>query len=436
MEGYREDKDIERLLKLLLPTLEERLESALKLMLSRFKFFVSFEDFSRMLLLTLEEKMRLPEDVKYKLAEELKRIYQQAQAELPVNILKIPHAREGEFVNFTMKDARTLAYAEKLTDFYLGKFFQGDREIRLRALNWMSKYYLEKGNPIGKGQEGAREFLNQFKEYIKPQTEWKARQIIDTSVNYLRNAARIRGFQKAMIKYYRWDATDDRLTCRACRSMDGRVFKTDDAVRVLDMLEASEDPTLIKDLRPIITEPVKGPSAGVLTKFPPLHPNCRCRVVAELEEVTLPVTVERPLEARDTPTQRELEETYRAFSRKEIENRIRAHLASTWERPTKGGINAYKEAKAHLERHFLKHKDEFGFKNKKEYVQASYEVIKNPEAVLVERVKGKEYYIFKRGDKIVVSSEDDLSIQTFFKLKKPFEKWLKERVRDGLIRIL
>ena len=55
---------------------------------------------------------------------------------------------------------------------------------------------------------------------------------------------------------------------------------------------------------------------------------------------------------------------------------------------------------------------------------------------MVERVKGKEYYIFKRGDKIVVSSEDDLSIQTFFKLKKPFEKWLKERVRDGLIRIL
>lgn len=69
-------------------------------------------------------------------------------------------------------------------------------------------------------------------------------------------------------------------------------------------------------------------------------------------------------------------------------------------------------------------------------MQASYGVIKKPDAVYVERVKGKEYYIFKKGDKIVVSSEDDLNILTFFKLTKPLEKWLKERVRDELIRIL
>ncbi|MCS7279994.1 MAG: hypothetical protein NZ530_08145, partial [Thermodesulfobacteriaceae bacterium] len=96
----------------------------------------------------------------------------------------------------------------------------------------------------------------------------------DTSVNYLRNSARLRAFQRALIKYYRWDAVGDRLTCPACRSMDGRVFRTEDAVRVLDTIESSEDPTIVKELRPIITTQVRGPSAQILTKWPPLHPHC------------------------------------------------------------------------------------------------------------------------------------------------------------------
>ncbi len=337
-----------------------------------------------------------------------------------------------------MPDIRALQYAEKLHDFYLGRFFQGDRQLRLRVLGWMSQYYLEQGNPIGKGQKGVKEFLDAFGEYIVPQTEWKARQIIDTSVNFLRNSARLRAIQKAKITHYRWDATNDRLTCAACRSMDGRIFKTESAIRVLDMLEASEDPSLIKELKPIQTTVQKGPSSSLPNKFPPLHPHCRCRVVAEMEELEMPVSVETPEYAPKTEFQRELQEEFGALTQKEIENKIKAHWGSDWFRPATGGkgINAYDRAKRDAKKHFRKHGHEFGFSTAEEYYREAKKVIQNPGEVYVERTNGKDYYIFKKGEAVVISEDETLLIRSFYRLNKPFEQWVKERKRDAFIKIL
>lgn len=220
--------------------------------------------------------------------------------------------------------------------------------------------------------------------------------------------------------------------------MDGRVFEVSEAARVLDMLEGSEDPSLIKDLRPIITEPQRGPSSSIPTRMPPLHPHCRCRVVMEIEERQMPVTVESPAWAPKGILQRELEDEFKALSPQEIANRIKVHQGSDWLRPASGGkgVNAYKEAKKNLDTHFQKHGGEFGFKNIEEYRNATYEIIRSPDNVYVEK-SGKEiFYIFKKGDKIAVSSDDSLRIVTFFKLNKPFEQWVKERQRDGFIKIL
>jgi hypothetical protein len=63
-------------------------------------------------------------------------------------------------------------------------------------------------------------------------------------------------------------------------------------------------------------------------------------------------------------------------------------------------------------------------------------VIKKPDEVYIERVKDKTFYIFRKGDKVVISSDDDLAIKTYFKLNKPFETFLKEMKRDGLIKVL
>ena len=426
---------VERIMAFVLPSLNKGLERALTELFSLSRFFISFQDLSRMLLLKLEERMRLPNEVKDKLLKELEDIYRKTQASaLPLNILQ--RVKTPDFFDFTIADERSINYALKLHDFYLGKFFQGDRALRLRCLNWMNKYYLEKGNPIGRGQQGIKEFLDAFGEYIKPQTEWKARQIIDTSVNYLRNSARLRAFQRARIKYYRWDAVGDRLTCRICRSLDGRIFRTEDAIPVLDMIEHSEDPTIIKDIKPILTAPWKGSTAGLPNKWPPCHPNCRCRIVAYEEEVELPVTVERPSIAKDTPAQRELEEFYKNLKSEEISQRIKAHLGADWFRPRSETPQALEEAKARAKEAFKKYGPELGYKSEKAYYKEAYNVIRRPEEVFVGKKQDGTFFYFRQGNKVVVSNDDLLAIESFLKLKKAFEEWLKENELEAIVKIL
>lgn len=430
----REGNDfIERLMKLVLPSLNRGLEEALSDVFRLARFFISFNDLSRMILLKLEEKVRLPEQVKDRLLKELEDIYRKTQAQLPLNII------QDDFFDFRTQDLRTINYALKLHDFYLGKFFQGDREIRLRALSWMSRYYLEQGNPIGRGQKGIKEFLEQFKEYIKPQTEWKARQIIDTSVNYLRNSARLRAFQRAQVKYYRWDAVGDRLTCPVCRSLDGRVFKTEDSIRILDMIEASEDPTIIKDLKPILNKPWTGPTDSIPNKWPPAHPFCRCRIVAHEETVELPVMVQTPPRVPNTPLQVELEQEYRSFTKEELTNRIKAHLGSEWARPpanpTEKDIRNF--LGKYVERHFQKHGAEVGAQTPDKYKKKAYELIRNPDRVYVERRGKSTSYIFYKGDLKVVCSDDNMSINSFY--REEIEAWIKRVVEtfgSAIIQIL
>jgi len=431
MEGQwdKEGNEIvERLYRLLYPSLGNSLKDALADILRKATYFISFDNLTRYICFALEEKFQVPEKVKYALKLELEKIYKETQAKA---LSEVGTMLKPEL---SIPDFRAISYAEKLHDFYLGKFFRGDREIRLRIVKWFSKYYLEEGNPIGRGQAGIREFLDRFGEYIKPQTEWKTRQIIDTSVNYMRNSARLRALQKARITRYRLDAVGDRLTCPVCRSYDGRVFETEEAIRVLDTIEGSDDPSAMADYKPFVKEPYKGSSKNAPAKMPPFHPNCRCRVVASIQEELLPVTVERPAFQRDTLTQRELEDEYRALTREELNNRIKAHLGSDWLRPVKGGkgVNAYEKAKDNLEKHFKKHGKELGYKDLEGYAKGVYNIIRSPDQVFIERVKGGTYYHFIKDNKVVVSSDDTLQIKAFYPLD---ERW-RQFKRDGLIRAL
>jgi len=439
------NKDLVAFINFLLPQIFKSVDSALEEVLSRARFFVSFRDLTRYIILALEQKVRLSAEVKARIGEELDKVYERVQRKT-LDDIGYPLRFE-----FGIADRQTINYALKLQDFYLGKFFQGDKEIRLRVLNWMNKYYLEQGNPIGKGQQGIKEFLNEFGQYIQPQTEWKARQIIDTSLNHLRNAARIRALEKAGIKTYRWVAVGDRLTCPVCRSMDGRIFEVKDAVRVLNMLEESEDPALITELKPIMKEPWKGSSKTAPTRQPPAHPMCRCSLVADssyLEESPLPVTLERPQGVLDTPLQRELEEEYRALTPEEIRNKIRAHLGSSWSRVPanwnkkvpKSLSDKEKEEwfnkeldkyiKGHLEKHFKKHANELGVTSVKDYEKLSYEIIKKPQAVFVEKSDKGTYYIFFKDGVKVVSSDDALAITSLY--KQEIEDYLKDVLGKGL----
>jgi SPP1 gp7 family putative phage head morphogenesis protein len=420
------NKDLVAFINFLLPQIFKSMDSAFEEVLGRARFFVSFRDLTRYIILALEQKVRLSAEVKARIGEELDKVYEQVQKKT-LDDIGYPLRFE-----FGIADRQTISYALKLQDFYLGKFFQGDKEIRLRVLNWMNNYYLERGNPIGRGQQGIKEFLNEFGQYIQPQTEWKARQVIDTSLNHLRNAAQIRALEKAGIKTYRWVAVGDRLTCPICRSMDGRIFEVKDAVRVLNMLEESEDPTLITELKPIMKEPWKGSSKAAPTKQPPAHPLCRCRLVADssyLEERALPVTLERPQGIPDTPLQRELEEEFSLFTNAEIANRIRAHLGTSWQRMSKGGFD---EESKNMQAHFAKHAQMLGVKNLKEYEKLTYEIIKKPDRVYVQRLSnGETDYLFIKGDRVAVSNDDGLFVKSVYRLYINEEEWIKDAVKKG-----
>jgi len=171
------------------------------------------------------------------------------------------------------------------------------------------------------------------------------------------------------------------------------------------------------------------------TRMPPLHPHCRCRVVMEIEERQMPITVESPAWAPKGISQRELEDEFKALSPQEIANRIKAHQGSDWLRPASGGkgVNAYKKAKTDLNRHFLKHAEDMGYNSITDYKRNVYGIIKKPDEVYVERKKGKTFYHFIKDNNVVISDDDNLSIVSFYRLDK--NRW-RNFNRDGIIRIL
>ena len=438
---------IDELLKKILPDFIKKVESVLAEAFRFAPYFISFNDFTRFIMQALEEKVRLLPEQKEKLYSEFRRIYEKTQKEATAGIpLRI---------DFNMADERTINYALSLTDFYLGKFFQGDQKLRLDVVKWLSKYYLEQGNPVGKGQEGIKHFLNEFGSYLKQRTEGKARQIIDTSVNHLRNSARLRAIAKARITKYRWDAVGDRLTCPYCRSMDGRVFDTGDAIRTLELIES--DPASLPEVKPFLTsfplEKLKNmPSPQMPSKMPPAHPHCRCRIVSYIEEIEepYPVVVEPaipPKSLEETAILQELTTELKALRPEELTARIKAHLGSDWRRNPDGTFDA---KASRLKAEFEKHAKDLGVQSLKEYEQLSYEVIKKPEHVFIQRVlnpqtqKHETNYIFVRNGVYVVSNDESLAIQTAGRLKEDIQNWLsktadellKENIQSSTVRVL
>ena len=428
----RGNEDINRLVSVVLPQMLERLHQVLEEAFRYAKYFVSFQQFQSFIFAKLREKMNLPPEAKAVLSKEFEKIYKDVQKEA------VPHLHD---VEFNSADIWTIQCAEKLADFYLGGFFQGDTHLRLEVIKWMNQYYLTEGHPIGRGQEGIKEFLNRFGQFLTQKTEYKVRQIIDTTYNQLKNSARIRAFEKAEITYYQWSAVGDRLTCPYCNAMDGRIFQTDDAVRTIDLIDA--DPQSLPSVRPFTTSmplPMlrSMSSESMPTKFPPAHPSCRCTVEALTEIERIPITVERairPANLQQEAMQTQLENEYRALKPEEVANRIRAHLGSDWRREANGNYDI--EAKR-LAEQFEKHGKEVGADNVEEYEKLSHEVIKNPDKVYIQRVQGatgfETHYIFIKGDKAVISSDDHLGIKAFHKLKDDIEN--DKNLNKALIRVL
>lgn len=400
---------------------EDTFKEALRFLAS----FVDFNTFADWLIYKIEENTKLTEKHKefiYKEFEKLWRIYR-GKPSLKVESGIIP-------------DERVLTALTEMSDFYLGKFFQGDKEIKRQVLNWMYDYYLKEGNPIGKGQEGVKEFLKKFGDYLEERTEQKARQIIDTTVNFLRNAADLTQQYENGDRYTIWSATNDRLTCAACRSMDGRIVEVHQAYSQLRQIV--ENPQNLPVIRPIITKPFEGKTEDCPVKFPPLHPHCRCRVIPYVRHLMkkrkLFFHPERPPRVPHNDLQLRLEEYVKNLKEEEIYNRYESLLGARWFRLL--------EQRRNLERHFEKHAKNLGVKDIREYEELFVEALRNPNRVYLQRYKfvkpkGKKPvekmdWVIESGNLRVVIDDDSLLVKSVHEIKESHEEFLKRAEKNGI----
>ncbi len=344
-------------------------EETFKEVLRFFTSFVDYPTFARWLIYRLSENLTLKEKHKELIFNALKKLWVKESRGISVKTGVIP-------------DERAITAFTEMTDFYLGKFFQGDQRVRERALKWMLKYYLEEGNPIGRDSKGIDEFLKKFGRYLDKETQTKARQIIDTTANMVRNAAKVKKEFEVGTKFLRWDATNDRLTCKACRSLDGRIIKVEEAYNQL--LDILRNPQNLPSVRPIITKPFEGKTSDLPVKFPPLHPHCRCRVKAHRERRTLPFIVRKPPIKVDSKLQSSLEKFVENLTPQELQNRYNALLGAKWYRTLKQWEN-----RKNYERHFKKHAGKLGIKSLQEYMELPFKILRKPDRIYLQR------YIFK-----------------------------------------
>ena len=226
--------------------------------------------------------------------------------------------------------------------------------------------------------------------------------------------------------------------------MDGRIFDTGEAIRILELIET--DPSVLPQVKPFLTtmslEKLRiTPSSRLPSRIPPSHPHCRCRLVAYIEEIEepYPIVIERAHQAtpESAPLFRQLETKLKALSPREITEKIKAHLGSDWRRQSDG---RWDEKKKHLLKHIEKHANELNL-SPEQYKKLSYEIIKKPDKVYIQRTlrsngKVETDYVFVKGRTVVVSSDDWLFIKTCFPLEEKYNDYIRkveDDIREGRV---
>ena len=396
-------------------------EETFKEALQFFASFVDFQTFADWLIYKLSDNTKLSDNHKEFIFKNLEKVWKSFRGRPQVRM-----------VSGIIPDEKAISIFTEMTSFYMGEFFKGDEEVKRRALSFLMDYYLKEGNPIGRGQKGIKEFLDRFGDYLDRETEIKARQIIDTTVNMMRNSARIVRNYEAGIKYTVWDATNDRLTCKACRSMDGRIIKTEEAYS--QFKEIAENPENLPKVRPILTKPWEGKTEDCPVKFPPMHPLCRCRAVPYVEKEKIPFHPKKPKIIPYNDLQLKLESFVKNLKTQEINNRYRALLGAEWVRTP--------EQKRNLLKHFEKHSTKLGVKTLHEYKELAHKILENPDRVYLQRynfvkpkgrkVEEKMDWIVEKGNLRLVVEDDTLLVKTVHKIEENEDEFLRRAEKRGV----
>lgn len=164
---------------------------------------------------------------------------------------------------------------------YMGKYVTDPRTIQA-ATDALVSLYTEAGMPIGHGTDVSA-FVSRAGGRFRELSEWKTRQIVDTSVSRARTWSRIYSMHAEGIATYVIVGPVDNLTCDYCATMVGVEFDVATTQgRLSGAAEAGEEnlaatcPFLTgygtpEQVAQASSEELQ--SAGV--ELPPYHPSCR-----------------------------------------------------------------------------------------------------------------------------------------------------------------
>lgn len=137
-----------------------------------------------------------------------------------------------------------------------------------KIIDNLNKQAQEKGESTEETAKKLKKRLTKLGEDI---SIGRARSIARTASIWSYNAGVEQSFVDAGIEYKQWFATEDDALCPFCMALDGAVVAVGDA-----FLPEGESLTVVNDKGK--TRTMDPPPGGVF--HPPLHPNCRCSVLA------------------------------------------------------------------------------------------------------------------------------------------------------------
>jgi len=198
-------------------------------------------------------------------------------------------ASEAPKFSFNAIDRRAIDYYKRSDSMYLGKFIT-DKSTKSKITAFIKEQHLTRKLPIGDNKEGINAFQKEFKKVLGMQ-DWKVRQIVDTTVNNMRNTAAINYMDQANVKNFEIIGVSDRLQCGYCAEMQGKKFSVQTSIEKIRQ-QTNSDPNYVSVDNPFLTakykspEDLKGVEASTLQSQdidrPPYHPYCRDHVIAVL----------------------------------------------------------------------------------------------------------------------------------------------------------
>jgi hypothetical protein len=208
-------------------------------------------------------------------------------------------ATEVPSIAFGQHDRAAVSYlTEKVDKFYISKYVSNSPVRSRQITNFISDYYIKGGFGSGRGTDAYAAFRDKFGDLTQKLGDHATRIMVDTAVSRAQNWSNILTLSELDITEFKIAGPDDRLCCRYCRSMLGRVFKVETEMRRINNIIASGDEDIAK-FSPFITSRY-GTNEGYAAlkastdeqvqqsgmAAPPFHCLCRHRIVAEFKTVS------------------------------------------------------------------------------------------------------------------------------------------------------